>query len=134
MLSMAAATISFQSPHPLRGGTQEFQHLLLLRAISIHPPLAGWDLYSELLQSVADLFQSIHPCGVGLNISSKVAELVLFQSTHPLRGGTLLFKWVALFQQFQSTHPSRGGTITLFALCRNRHISIHPPLAGWDET
>ena len=34
----------FQSTHPVRGGTLRLQHICNLRQISIHPPREGWDL------------------------------------------------------------------------------------------
>ncbi len=56
----------FQSTHPLRGGTQQFLCNGKAAGISIHPPLAGWDLRHMVMLRI----------------------LLRFQSTHPLRGGT----------------------------------------------
>ena len=57
---------TFQSTHPVRGGTTGIISTLIEAFISIHPPREGWDLLA----------------GVQIISNSK------FQSTHPVRGGT----------------------------------------------
>ena len=148
--------LTFQSTHPLRGGT------ISGRGTSAAPCH----------------FNPPTPCGVG-----PLPALVpryghgQFQSTHPLRGGTQnmiicrgvmdisihpplagwdgthagrvglgayfnpptpcgVGPWEAYGngkpQLFQSTHPLRGGTNSWPFDMVILDISIHPPLAGWD--
>ena len=56
---------SFQSTHPLRGGTWSNCMTLIFFAISIHPPLAGWDLLVAKISLVRGDFNPPTPCGVG---------------------------------------------------------------------
>ena len=131
-MELSAQSEIFQSTHPLRGGTNDIFAAFTSTNISIHPPLAGWDdlpcaaLYSFTI--------SIHPPLAGWDDGSIpfLHVLDIFQSTHPLRGGTYLLQIVVLRSLFQSTHPLRGGTGKPLAPHRTDHISIHPPLAGWD--
>ena len=80
----------------------------------------------------------------------------IFQSIHPLRGGTLREITCGRCLQFQSIHPLRGGTQACRTSTRptwhfnpstpcgvergkgpgvaGDRISIHPPLAGWNNT
>ena len=101
----------FQSTRPLRGGTRRGIGGELLRAISIHPPLAGRDRR-----------------GYGNN-----RYIYSFQSTRPLRGGTSTLWLTVRWPLFQSTRPLRGGTICFTDSHFLSGISIHPPLAGRDR-
>ena len=56
-----------------------------------------------------------------------------FQSTHPLRGATACSASFVRISGFQSTHPLRGATQHHRGDRRERHISIHAPLAGCDR-
>ncbi len=64
---LPANWLIFQSTHPVRGGTCNFQPMPQPIYISIHPPRTGWDQHSLYN------FPRLHK----------------FQSTHPVRGGTL---------------------------------------------
>ncbi len=57
--------IEFQSTHPLRGGTYSQLVHICTMPISIHPPLAGWDLYCFLGHCYREHFNPPTPCGVG---------------------------------------------------------------------
>ena len=78
--------------------------------ISIHPPLAGWDLaFLNNGYNVKD-FNPPTPCGVGhQNHTCTTTEPDI--SIHP---------------------PLAGWDIGPRIVCNAVDISIHPPLAGWD--
>ena len=60
------AKTSFQSTHPVWGGTGGAAGTLRAGGISIHPPRAGWDpCIGHVLQRRVD-FNPPTPCGVGL--------------------------------------------------------------------
>ena len=79
---------SFQSTHPVWGGTPEVFFCAVQRCISIHPPRVGWDK-DDRGWWYADTI-SIHPPRVGWDGSGDdmVLDMPLFQSTHPVWGGT----------------------------------------------
>ena len=78
--------------------------------ISIHPPLAGRDIWKK-----------------------RIYADVVFQSTRPLRGGTRDGVHHGVRGgTFQSTRPLRGGTAEIRTSSLVTDISIHPPLAGRD--
>ena len=105
---------TFQSTHPLRGGTSGRSTIRFPDPISIHPPLAGWDRTGVRAYQGITEFQSTHPlrggtvfgyaafarnrnfnpptpCGVGHDATVLTEIGYIFQSTHPLRGGTEIF-------------------------------------------
>ncbi len=77
--------ISFQSTHPVRGGTRlNFIQNRRYLGISIHPPREGWDkaTWSETIRQIS------------------------FQSTHPVRGGTSkIFKTLTKKTYFNPPTP-----------------------------
>ena len=86
--------------------------MLLLYAISIHPPRAGRDLKEFFVVVLFGI--SIHPPRAGRDRHS------------------VLTLW--LLQIFQSTRPVRGGTeFSVGVDCGGDRISIHPPHAGRDH-
>ena len=87
----------FQSTHPLRGGTcTSSQAQIKGLSISIHPPLAGWDVLKVRVSAEQDI--SIHPplAGWDAQLFPAFDFRPEFQSTHPLRGGTQLLIVIAL--------------------------------------
>ena len=78
--------------------------------ISIHPPLAGRDLFQPKISSGNVDFNPPAPCGAGLNIAPNFSWQIGFQSTRPLRGGTHADVDRLVDGEFQSTRPLRGGT------------------------
>ena len=84
----------------------------LICNISIHPPLAGRDLYNGITR----------------------LHLFLFQSTRPLRGGTPRTRcsW-ARMRHFNPPAPCGAGLLRRQGQRKNAEISIHPPLAGRDR-
>ena len=100
--------------------------------ISIHPPLAGWDLddpagrYSHYI--------SIHPPLAGWDMDAAVPGhgYAYFNPPTPCGVGQYTPRAWEPGRTFQSTHPLRGGTIAPADLAADTNISIHPPLAGWD--
>ena len=144
------------SIHPPRAGWDtDFCNVWMLDIISIHPPRAGWDGRSVVCNRRIEHFNPPTPCGVGPSFYRSSVYLhnfnpptpcgvglargryprctATFQSTHPVRGGTLAH--LAIIREafiFQSTHPVRGGTWFPGRFPSRRHISIHPPRAGWD--
>ncbi len=148
-------SLQFQSTHPSRGGTCNICIHNVVLQISIHPPLAGWDLYVSIATIRSVYFNPPTPRGVGLSSIRRMSLGRIFQSTHPSRGGTgtnggiTVTVYISIhpplagwdmkpsckhltLSLFQSTHPSRGGTSPSDALNPLFVISIHPPLAGWD--
>ena len=80
--------------------------------ISIHPPRAGRDFFSDHFST----------------------SLLTFQSTRPVRGGTLGVRYVAQKTGI-SIHPPRAGRdLIQIGVGRAAYISIHPPRAGRDAT
>ena len=103
---------TFQSTHPVWGGTPVLRRVGFARRISIHPPRVGWD--RSHTDKVIDPGISIHPprvgwdddglhllprhsdfnpptpCGVGHEALHHAYAQVTFQSTHPVWGGTTI--------------------------------------------
>ena len=96
--------VTFQSTHPVRGGT--IAHKISQRngSISIHPPREGWDLCCA-------------------DCPRKDCK---FQSTHPVRGGTSARRNPLGNKRFQSTHPVRGGTWR-DSICQDQRYYFNPP-------
>ena len=86
---MPSRQSAFQSTHPVRGGTCQSASSSVRRAISIHPPRAGWDLLRSLILLLWRYFNPPTPCGVGHTNAKTNLAVAEFQSTHPVRGGTL---------------------------------------------
>ena len=57
--------LTFQSTHPVRGGTQTNHQKYKNTAISIHPPRAGWDPAGIQIRRITKYFNPPTPCGVG---------------------------------------------------------------------
>ena len=146
---------TFQSTHPVGGGTVVLAHGVVEIFISIHPPRGGWDAHIGRSGRGPDI--SIHPprggwdrwslppfqrgadfnpptpWGVGQVYRSSFPACFQFQSTHPVGGGTSA-AWMGTFQPlFQSTHPVGGGTAPSVGKPTAEGISIHPPRGGWDS-
>ena len=124
------------------------------QTISIHAPRAGCDLFISNFAIFYVHFNPRTPCGVRQVTSYRDDATMQFQSTHPVRGATKqvgAFLGTGKFQSthpvrgatfqawttfcrfsFQSTHPVRGATVSLCALFKHQHISIHAPRAGCD--
>jgi len=112
IIQQLAVHVIFQSPLPVRGGTQ------------CH---AGARLFPGY-------FNPPSPCGEGRHLPDpKHPSAVVFQSTLPVRGGT--YQRLKLYSSgiFQSTLPVRGGTQSVNARVPRCTISIHPPRAGRDR-
>ena len=112
MWTRASTTNSraFQSTHPLRGATFDFDRSRVIADISIHAPLAGCDQEAFVLKGAPHDFNPRTPCGVRLDSHYNSYSTGGFQSTHPLRGATAVGR-----------------------ILNNRLvISIHAPLAGCD--
>ena len=127
-------TARFQSTHPLRGGTIKDDADVFTTAISIHPPLAGWDgLAAGFDYSFAD-FNPPTPCGVGLVGDVTVNRTPRISIHPPLAGWDCLTRIMRLHpSNFNPPTPCGVGPRSggLFGVVDR--ISIHPPLAGWDE-
>ena len=90
MIRVTLQRLIFQSTHPLRGATSNFDRC---RSLWIY-------------------FNPRTPCGVRRFATQQCCcETNRFQSTHPLRGATCLPRHSVLPPQFQSTHPLRGATM-----------------------
>ena len=147
----------FQSTHPLRGATASGTGGRRGDAISIHAPLAGCDPTNESAFVWYVHFNPRTPCGVRPHPRIRICVVCAFQSTHPLRGatptptarssramnfnprtpcGVRQISCARLHRPapFQSTHPLRGATTLMLLRTVLRHISIHAPLAGCDNT
>ena len=110
-VEMNLQVLTFQSTHPVRGGTNDFAADVFIKLISIHPPRAGWDGSTLRTKWAMLYFNPPTPCGVGQDCV-EIAAQVIHISIHPPRAG-----WDALAA---SALKAGGG------------ISIHPPRAGWD--
>ena len=102
----------FQSTHPVRGATLNYEVLAKMYRISIHAPREGCD-HGWNVEPARTNEISIHAPREGCdpNVCSMPTMVVLFQSTHPVRGAT-------------------GGTPDLPILDA---ISIHAPREGCDQ-
>ena len=101
---------TFQSTHPVWGGTAEMQQYQL-EMEHFNPPT---------------------PCGVGRRRQTKPGTERGFQSTHPVWGGTWC-KFNGCVSLSISIHPPRVGWDYVHKVyLRSQQISIHPPRVGWD--
>ena len=101
----------FLSTLPSRGATKGFQLGVRLMMISIHAPLAGSDRARSRSATDSQNFYPRSPRG----------ERQVHHRERRRR------------EEFLSTLPSRGATQFLFAVSRQKAISIHAPLAGSDD-
>ena len=134
-LTVDSSNSVFQSTHPLRGGTHWGDCPIARATISIHPPLAGWDIGGPGVRGPLALhFNPPTPCGVGRLTDRRAAGSYEFQSTHPLRGGTCPDTSMDTGMDI-SIHPPLAGWDggTPPPSLHQVSISIHPPLAGWDN-
>ena len=123
---------TFQSTHPLWGGTPTEYEMVKMRVISIHPPLVGWDSVTEVCSSMIAYFNPPTPCGVGHLFFALLWKTTYFNPPTPCGVGLFLLFFLLLNSKFQSTHPLWGGTILSISKITTKLISIHPPLVGWD--
>ena len=123
---------TFQSTHPVWGGTGSISSKVTFSPISIHPPRVGWDIVRFSSGIRLFNFNPPTPCGVGpvVFFTSRIAPS--FQSTHPVWGGTDELGHLFCAHCI-SIHPPRVGWdgVTV-RLSRADFISIHPPRVGWD--
>ena len=60
---------TFQSTHPVWGGTLSWAPQTDFVYISIHPPRVGWDTFSQFCYCCLSYFNPPTPCGVGRGLS-----------------------------------------------------------------
>ena len=77
---------TFQSTHPVRGGTDGYLDMCRDACISIHPPRAGWDPLSAVIPTPIKVFQSTHPVRGGTPTELGILEDADI-SIHPPRAG-----------------------------------------------
>ena len=124
---------TFQSTHPVRGGTQPASHSSAGTAVSIHPPRAGWDNMPGPWAFRPLGFNPPTPCGVGLQAVVLYQSIICrFNPPTPCGVGPGVYSIRCAPGAFQSTHPVRGGTVVVQVAPPPRAVSIHPPRAGWD--
>ena len=104
------------------------------RNISIHPPLAGRDCDPGAAHGDNDDFNPPAPCGAGLSRSTRPRRLEHFNPPAPCGAGLLGSAAGEILEEFQSTRPLRGGTVLSPRYVYLMAISIHPPLAGRDQS
>ena len=151
-----AGISSFQSTHPVWGGTFLRTGCLACPVISIHPPRVGWD-QNGMPSPVRSLAISIHPPRVGWDSTCLpwILLVLAFQSTHPVWGGTsapwVMVGYVPHFNPPTPCGVGPVGGVRLFchqdfnpptpcgvgpgcSMCGFgiHMISIHPPRVGWD--
>ena len=125
---------TFQSTHPVWGGTNQLGHYINPGLISIHPPRVGWDCFRPQNRRLPALFQSTHPVWGGTScFAMPVLSMPKFQSTHPVWGGTSSgVRSLARVPDFNPPTPCGVGHIFGTVKRGNFEISIHPPRVGWD--
>ena len=113
MIRVTLQRLIFQSTHPLRGATSNFDRC---RSLWIY-------------------FNPRTPCGVRPIGLSVVNTTNLFQSTHPLRGATSFKDLSSLKTEISIHAPLAGCDLGQVERIDARHpaISIHAPLAGCDR-
>ena len=149
-----AAQRSFQSTHPVWGGTMDGDYIHLSTEFqSTHPVWGGTQL--EIADTNAKTFQSTHPvwggtlitcglslsmvyfnpptpCGVGHPRLSRRVLMLAFQSTHPVWGGT--YKKSSRFLMIMYFNPPTpcgvGLSIRLCSSLRRLFQSTHPVWGG----
>ena len=102
---------SFQSTHPVWGGTEIKRLVDQCQDISIHPPRVGWD--DQGMLEVKNSIISIHPPRVGWDGGMDDLDMAQF---------------------LISIHPPRVGWDPRWSAAEPHvlQISIHPPRVGWD--
>ena len=116
----------------MRGGTRFNHGKSIVRPISIHPPHAGRDCYTNSKWYAWDI--SIHPphAGRDFRIIGGPGGREHFNPPSPCGEGRLIMCACDTVKVFQSTLPMRGGTSPPLAFTTRQFISIHPPHAGRD--
>ena len=104
-------TDTFQSTHPVRGGTKKRQRYFRKWEFqSTHPVRGGTSLVKNKSNTVSN-FNPPTPCGVGRPLFHPANSPVYFNPPTPCGVG---------LQRRAETHARKA-------------ISIHPPRAGWDD-
>ncbi len=154
---VARYVLKFQSTHPARGATPEFDRFGVMTLFQSTHPARGATIMLTNITTQRIHFNPRTPRGVRRGGCSILASNTLFQSTHPARGATRDWAnrcmmelisihapregcdynpvyWLYPLLSFQSTHPARGATcrISVFLL-RGFTISIHAPREGCDS-
>ena len=130
----SCSCVSFQSTHPMRGGTLNSRCISSMRKnfnpptpcgvghghagrrpvhdhISIHPPHAGWDFFEAYAIRHAEKFQSTHPMRGGTPFAhTTFLHGRNFNPPTPCGVGPFSSISSRSMPEFQSTHPMRGGT------------------------
>ena len=125
--------MTFQSTHPVRGGTAWLAPAFYPAGVSIHPPRAGWDRRACADGMGVGCFNPPTPCGVGPSSRPRPGSRGSFNPPTPCgvgQGHCMIYSR----EEGVSIHPPRAGwdgaTIQHLA---NIAVSIHPPRAGWDD-
>ena len=125
----------FQSTHPLRGGTMIGCFIGYFMGISIHPPLAGWDLRHCPSVSSWGYFNPPTPCGVGLLCNRLPLPNHNFNPPTPCGVGPKQAPPSFGRQNFNPPTPCGVGqqkyTKTFLYLKRNRQIGSH--ISEWPR-
>ena len=124
---------TFQSTHPVRGGTGQAAKAIVGRS-NFNPPTPGG--VGHIMRGIgcqALDFNPPTPCGVGRRVRWRfLSHRCDFNPPPPCGVGRPLIKALRRQRPFQSTHPVRGGTFSATLTALGYVISIHPPRAGWD--
>ena len=110
LISFLLIFTSFQSTHPVRGGTEYGYHQGTQDVISIHPPRAGWDARFKIIGVRVVHFNPPTPCGVGQLSPCPLHQRSYFNPPTPCGVGLSPPLSFGGIHRFQSTHPVRGGT------------------------
>ena len=153
--STSAENFNPRSPHGERRLSTEILHSD--KAISIHAPRTGSDVFGSNFLLQISIFQSTLPARGATKNYDILKSAIGFQSTLPARGATprrMFFRksfahfnprsphgerrtdvlasfWGLLFQ---STLPARGATVSGAMEDADGEISIHAPRTGSDES
>ena len=123
---------TFQSTHPVRGGTSGRFCIPIFYVFQSTHPVRGGTSGADLA-TLPEAFQSTHPVRGGTNVAYKVPSL-LWISIHPPREGWDLNRIQNRRCLGISIHPPREGWDGVSSPERllEHLISIHPPREGWD--
>ena len=136
---------------PTRGATVRYRRNLLFGDVSIHAPTRGATIRIHFFENIL-AFQSTHPHGVRLPVTSLDNRSLRFQSTHPhgvrryLRAGLQPYRRVSIHAPTRGATHSRllslsssgcfnprthtGCDITSGSYIFARRVSIHAPTRG----